>query len=94
MAFTPANLIPGIEASNDRVLQGRLFSYGDTQRYRLGGPNYELIPINCPYRVRNYNQDGFMRVDQNKSCFDKNYEPNSVGGPKPDPSVAIKKFEV
>jgi catalase len=65
-AFTPANLVPGMQPSMDKMLQGRLFSYADTHRHRLGG-NYEQIPINCPYRakVHNGHRDGFMRVDGN-----------------------------
>ena len=51
VAFSPGNLVPGIEPSNDKMLQGRLFSYPDTQRHRLG-PNFDQIPINCPYRTR------------------------------------------
>jgi catalase len=50
-AFAPTHLVPGIEPSNDKMLQGRLFSYPDTHRHRLGA-NYEHIPINCPYRAR------------------------------------------
>src|ERR1700751_3635050 len=64
-AFTPANVVPGIGFSPDRLLQGRLFSYGDTQRYRLG-VNHHLIPVNrarCP--VHSYRRDGAMRVDDN-----------------------------
>ena len=57
VAFNPANLVPGIEPSNDRLLQGRLFLYQDTQLHRLG-PNYEQIPVNCPFAVNNYQQDG------------------------------------
>jgi catalase len=54
-AFAPTHMVPGIEPSNDKMLQGRLFSYPDTHRHRLG-PNYDQIPINCPYRttVANY----------------------------------------
>ena len=65
-AFSPANFVPGIEPSPDKLLQGRLFSYPDTQRHRLG-PNYALIPVNCPYAktISNYQRDGFMRVDAN-----------------------------
>ena len=76
-AFSPSNLIPGIEVSNDRMLQGRLMSYPDTHRHRLG-VNYELIPVNCPYRTRvyNYQRDGFMNVD-NKDKNHMNYYPNS-----------------
>jgi len=62
VAFCPANLVPGIEASTDRLLQARLFAYADTQRHRLG-PNFHLLPINravCP--VHNINRDGLMNV--------------------------------
>jgi catalase len=72
-AFAPSVLVPGIEPSEDKLLQGRLFSYPDTQRHRLG-PNYTQIPINCPYApVRNQQRDGFMQVNQNTSTI--NYEP-------------------
>ena len=58
-AFAPSHLVPGIEPSNDKMLQGRLFSYPDTHRHRLG-KNYEQIPVNCPYRARvaSYIRDG------------------------------------
>lgn len=61
----------------DKMLQGRLFSYPDTHRHRLGA-NYEQIPINCPYRakIKNMIRDGPMRVDGNGGS-DVNYEPNS-----------------
>ncbi|MBB5400017.1 catalase [Paraburkholderia youngii] len=75
-AFTPANVIPGIGFSPDRLLQGRLFSYGDTQRYRLG-INHHQIPVNAP-RVPNphsFHRDGAMRTDGNLSG-NVNYEPN------------------
>ena len=80
-AFSPSHLVPGIEPSPDKMLQGRLFSYPDTHRHRLG-PNYQLIPINSAYnaRVLNYQRDGFMRVDGNGGSG-PNYEPNSFGGP-------------
>ena len=64
-AFTPANVVPGIGFSPDKMLQGRLFSYGDTQRYRLG-VNHHQIPVNaprCPFH--SYHRDGAMRVDGN-----------------------------
>ena len=66
-AFSPANLVPGMEASPDKMLQGRLFSYPDTHRHRLGA-NFEQIPINCPYRARVHNgqRDGPMRIDGNQ----------------------------
>ncbi|MGO4692749.1 catalase [Paenibacillus sp. 2TAB26] len=74
-AFSPSTLVPGIEPSEDKLLQGRLFSYPDTQRYRLGA-NYLHIPVNCPYApVRNYQRDGAMTMHANPSPV--NYEPNS-----------------
>ncbi|MNI12242.1 Vegetative catalase [compost metagenome] len=74
-AFSPSALVPGIEPSEDKLLQGRLFSYPDTQRYRLGA-NYLQIPVNCPYAsVRNHQRDGLMNVNQDPSPI--NYEPNS-----------------
>jgi catalase len=80
-AFAPAHMVPGIEPSNDKMLQGRLVNYPDTHRHRLG-PNYDQIPINCPYRARmgNYNtRDGFMTVNGGNGSL-PNYEPNSVSG--------------
>ncbi len=76
-AFSPGHLVPGIEASFDKMLQGRLFSYPDTHRHRLGA-NYDQIPINCPYKTRIHNcmRDGPMCVDGNKGSR-PNYEPNS-----------------
>jgi len=84
-AFSPSNFVPGIEASPDKLLQGRLFAYPDTQRHRLG-PNYALIPVNCPYstRITNYQRDGAMRVDANGGKH-PNYSPNSHSGPISDP---------
>ncbi|GMX62823.1 catalase [Paenibacillus elgii] len=84
-AFSPSALVPGIEPSEDKLLQGRLFSYPDTQRYRLGA-NYLQIPINCPYApVRNHQRDGAMNVKQDTSTV--NYEPNSASGsPQEDPA--------
>lgn len=81
VAFSPANFVPGIGPSPDKMLQGRLFSYGDTQRYRLG-INHTKIPVNCPHATRasNYSRDGAMRMDNNGGRS-KNYEPNSFGGP-------------
>merc|ERR1719337_856222 len=74
-AFSPSHLIPGIEPSNDKMLQGRLFSYPDTHRHRLG-KNYEQIPINCPYRARvaHYSRDGAATVNGNFGSA-PNYEP-------------------
>jgi catalase len=86
-AFSPANFVPGIEPSPDKLLQGRLFSYPDTQRHRLG-PNYAQIKVNCPYgrQVVNHQRDGQMRVDDNGGNS-PNYAPNSHGGPEADPGA-------
>lgn len=77
-AFTPANVVPGISFSPDKMLHGRLFSYGDAHRYRLG-VNHHQIPVNaarCP--VNSFHRDGVMRVDGNYGGT-KGYEPNSYG---------------
>ncbi|MFO7447567.1 MAG: catalase, partial [Ignavibacteriaceae bacterium] len=75
-AFAPAHVVDGIGYSPDKMLQGRLLSYPDAHRYRLG-VNYEQIPVNkCPYKVANYERDGSMRVDGNGGS-DPNYFPNS-----------------
>lgn len=77
-AFNPANIVPGIGFSPDKMLQGRLFSYGDAQRYRLG-VNHHMIPVNrarCP--MHNFHRDGQMRVDDNHGGT-LGYEPNSYG---------------
>src|SRR5699024_10408147 len=77
-AFAPTNIVPGIGLSPDKMLQGRLFSYGDTQRYRLG-VNHFQIPVNqprCP--VHSYHRDGAMRVDGNYGST-LSYEPNTYG---------------
>ena len=80
-AFNPANFVPGIGPSPDKMLQGRLFSYGDAHRYRLGINHTQLL-VNCPHatRAQNYGRDGAMRFDGNGGRS-KNYEPNSYGGP-------------
>lgn len=93
-AFSPAHLVPGIEPSNDKMLQGRLFSYVDTHRHRLG-PNYDHIPINCPYRARvaHYQRDGLMNVNGNSGA-EPNYEPNSLNGPVEDPSKKQANYSV
>ena len=85
-AFHPGNIVPGIDFTNDPLLQGRLFSYLDTQLIRLGGPNFHEIPINkpvCP--MRNFQRDGYMRMAVAKGRVA--YEPNSLapGGPREDP---------
>ncbi|MCL4130482.1 UNVERIFIED_CONTAM: hypothetical protein GTU68_039703 [Idotea baltica] len=77
-AFNPANVVPGISFSPDKMLQGRLFSYGDAQRYRLG-VNHHQIPVNAPRcPVHSYHRDGPMRVDGNHGGT-IGYEPNSHG---------------
>jgi len=86
-AFNPANVVPGIGFSPDKMLQGRLFSYGDAQRYRLG-LNHHQIPVNtprCPYH--SYHRDGSMRVDGNYGST-LGYEPNSYGEWQQQPEFA------
>ncbi|WP_413532094.1 catalase [Empedobacter brevis] len=74
-AFAPSTLVPGIEASEDKLLQGRLFSYADTQRHRLTG-NFQQIPVNAPKNnVKTYNQDGYMSIREQKG--DVNYQPST-----------------
>lgn len=83
-AFSPANVVPGIGHSPDKMLQFRIVSYGDAHRYRLG-VNYESLPINRPKcEVNGYYRDGKMRFDGNEGGK-TNYEPNSYGGPSEDP---------
>jgi catalase len=78
IAFHLGNLVPGIEVTNDPLLQARLFSYVDTQLTRLGGPNFAEIPINRPLvPVANHQQDGFHRDTINTNTA--NYHPNSIG---------------
>jgi len=77
-AFNPANIVPGIGFSPDRMLQARLFSYGDAQRYRLG-VNHQQIPVNAPRcPVHSYHRDGTMRVDGNFGSA-IGYQPTSYG---------------
>jgi catalase len=76
--FNPAQVVPGISFSPDKMLQGRLFSYGDAQRYRIG-VNHPQIPVNSPKcPVHSYHRDGAMRVDGNYGST-LHYEPNSYG---------------
>jgi catalase len=93
-AFSPGNFVPGIGPSPDRLLQGRLFSYPDAQRHRLG-PNFHLLPVNAPKGVKenNYQRDGAMRSGDNGGGS-PNYSPNSFGGPTPDPSYGVPPIEV
>lgn len=92
-AFAPAHIVDGIGYSPDKMLQGRLLSYPDAHRYRLG-VNYEQIPVNkCPYMVANYERDGTMRVDDNGNS-DPNYFPNSFDDIYPDPQYKELPMEL
>ncbi|WP_059173664.1 catalase KatA [Bacillus sp. FJAT-27445] len=91
--FSPGSFVPGIEASPDKMLQGRLFAYSDAHRYRVGA-NHNLLPINRPRtEVNNYQRDGQMRFDNNGggSVY---YEPNSFGGPKETQENKIAPYEI
>ncbi|MFO0880079.1 MAG: catalase [Gemmataceae bacterium] len=89
-AFSPGMVVPGIEPSEDRLLQGRLFSYADTQRYRLGA-NYLTLPVNRPVaRVSNGNQDGAMNPDVTEG--EVNYSPSvTTGGRRDDARFEASK---
>ncbi len=92
-AFNPANIVDGIGFSPDKMLQGRLFSYGDAQRYRLG-VNHNLIPVNrpkCPFH--SYHRDGQMRTDENYGATIA-YEPNSFGEWKDNPALKEPPMEL
>ncbi|QHJ70357.1 catalase [Planococcus halotolerans] len=85
VAFHPGHVVPGIDFSNDPLLQGRLFSYTDTQLIRLGGPNFHEIPINrpvCPFH--NNQRDGYNRMTINKGQV--SYHNNSLAGNTPSPT--------
>ncbi|XP_050311792.1 catalase-like [Anthonomus grandis grandis] len=84
IALNPGHMVPGIQPSPDRMLQGRLFTYGDTHRYRLGA-NHLQIPVNCPFKVKNFQRDGFMCLNNQGNA--PNYHPNSFSGPQVDPKV-------
>jgi len=93
VAFCTQNIVPGVDFTNDPLLQGRNFSYLDTQLKRLGSPNFTHIPVNapkCPFR--NFQQDGHMAMHNPKGRA--NYEPNSWGtedgGPREDPKRGFK----
>jgi len=88
-AFNPANGVPGISFSPDKMLQGRFFSYGDAQRYRLG-VNLDQIPVNSPKHAYAHasHRDGRMRVDGNHGSA-VGYEPNSFGEWQEQPSTRI-----
>ncbi|KAJ9590045.1 hypothetical protein L9F63_016831 [Diploptera punctata] len=79
LAFTPGNLVSGIEPSCDRVLHARMFAYPDAHRHRLG-PHHMQIPVNCPFIVNNYNRDGPQLFIHQGGA--PNYYPNSFNGPE------------
>lgn len=86
VAFHPGHVVPGIDFTNDPLLQGRLFSYTDTQLIRLGGPNFHELPINRPINGPYNNQrDGYNRMTINTSNVA--YHKNSLAGNKPDPTA-------
>jgi catalase len=86
-AFEPTNLVPGIGPSPDKMLIGRMFSYPDAHRYRIG-PNYAQLPVNRPKSpVNSYSKDGAMRYT---NASDPVYAPNSYNGPHADPAVAAE----
>ncbi|MEK6349202.1 MAG: catalase [Burkholderia sp.] len=97
-AFLPSNVVPGIDFTNDPLLQGRLFSYLDTQKSRLGTTNFHQIPINaprCPFH--NFQRDGLMQTQVPEGRA--NYEPNSLaeagenGGPREAPAEGFSTFK-
>jgi catalase len=98
VAYCPANIVPGIDFTNDPLLQGRLFSYLDTQKSRLGTANFHQLPINAPKcPVMNFQRDGQMQMSVPKGRA--NYEPNSLssqgeeGGPRECPVTGFSTFE-
>jgi catalase len=95
VAFCTQNIVPGIDFSNDPLLQGRNFSYLDTQLKRLGGPNFTHIPINAPKcPIHHFQQDGHMAMANPKGRV--NYEPNSwngeAGGPRESPQKGFQSY--
>jgi len=94
LAFAPSHMVPGIEPSPDKMLQGRLFSYADTHRHRLG-TNYQSIPVNKPLnaKVANYQRDGPMTVDGNGGGA-PHYFPNSFNGPAKQDSAKEHAYPV
>jgi catalase len=91
--FSPGSFVPGIEASPDKMLQGRLFAYADAHRYRVGA-NHNTLPINRPVTdVNNHQRDGQMRNDGNGGAS-MYYEPNSYGGPTESPENKPATFPV
>lgn len=97
VAFCPANVVPGIDFTDDPLLQGRLFSYLDTQKSRLGTANFHQIPVNAPKcPMMNFQRDGMMQTQVFKGRA--NYEPNSLqeageeGGPRECPVTGFSSF--
>jgi catalase len=95
VAFCTQNIIPGVDFTNDPLLQGRNFSYLDTQLKRLGGPNFSYLPVNAPKcPIAHFQQDGHMAVSN--PVTRANYEPNSwegdVGGPREDPGRGFVSY--
>lgn len=92
VAFCTQNIVPGIDFTNDLLLQGRNFSYLDTQIKRLGGPDFTHIPVNAPKcPLANFQQDGHMAMRNPQGRV--NYEPNSFGvGPRESPTVGFQSF--
>ncbi len=92
--FDPGHFVPGIGPSPDKMLQGRLFAYGDAHRYRLG-VNHTQLPVNRPHAAEadNYGRDGSMRFDGNHGN-EKNYEPNSFSGPAESGEALYASVEV
>jgi catalase len=95
VAFCTQNIVPGIDFTNDPLLQGRNFSYLDTQLKRLGGPNFTSLPVNAPKcPVAHFQQDGHMAVAA--PAGRANYEPNSwdpaEGGPREDPVAGFRSY--
>ncbi len=93
-AFDPGHFVPGIGPSPDKMLQGRLFAYGDAHRYRLG-VNHTQLPVNAPHAAAgaNYGRDGLMRFDGNCGRA-KNYEPNSFDGPVQTGRAAVRPLAI
>ncbi|GAA2102991.1 catalase [Brevibacterium salitolerans] len=90
-AFSPANLVPGTGLSPDRMLMGRIFSYPDTHRHRIG-PNYAQLPVNRPKAAlkRSYSRDGAMSFE-NYPAEQPEYAPNGFGGPHADPRLTTEE---
>ncbi|XP_033211079.1 catalase-like [Belonocnema kinseyi] len=94
IAFNVAHMVSGIEPTPDKMLQGRMFAYGDAHRYRLG-TNHLQLPVNCPYKIMttmNYQRDGKMSINSQGGA--PNYYPNSFKGPVETPNVKEPAFNI